>query len=352
MSDEAGPLRGISDPMTRYIKPVAPRGAHGLLGGLYDQIKEEFGVLGEPLTLHSPIPDLLAGVWAAFREALLAGSVRRELKEALAVAVSRLNGCPYCIEAHTVMLHARSRADAATALREARDDQIRDSEMRALLEWANATATPGAGILRSPPFRRAHAPEIIGTAVWVHYINRMVTLFLDRNLFLVSGGLKTLAEKLAGMLFSRTVRRIMVPGRSLDFLPVSSLSRELEWAADSAVIARAFGAMEAACEKAGRLALPDETREAVLRRLGTWRGNDPGLGRACLRELLGELREEQHSAAALALLTAIAPHEVGEETIRRFCTDRPGDHMLLAGTAWASFAAARRIGSWLALPDS
>lgn len=109
----------------RYIQRVAPNVAEGLVGQVYAQIKKEFGALAEPFTLHSPSPELLAGAWSACRESLLVGNVRRDVKEAVAATVSRINRCPYCVDAHTIMLNATSAHNSADAIIHQRDDQIR-----------------------------------------------------------------------------------------------------------------------------------------------------------------------------------------------------------------------------------
>jgi AhpD family alkylhydroperoxidase len=104
----------------RYIKPVPSRSARGVVQEVYRQIKGEFGTLGEPLTLHSPLPALLAGLWCSFRESLVAGVARRDVKEAVAVGVSRLNECPYCIDAPAVLLRATRAHEAAAMSPESR----------------------------------------------------------------------------------------------------------------------------------------------------------------------------------------------------------------------------------------
>jgi AhpD family alkylhydroperoxidase len=114
----------------RYIQPVAPNSAEGLAARVYPQIKKEFGALVEPFTLHSPLPELLAGAWSACRESLLVGSVRREVKEAVAATVSRINQCAYCVDAHTIMLNAISALNSADAIIHQRYDQIRDAAVR------------------------------------------------------------------------------------------------------------------------------------------------------------------------------------------------------------------------------
>ena len=60
-----------------YINPVKPSEAKGLVAQVYSQIKQDFGRIVEPFTLHSPIPQLLAGVWMASRVSELLGDVPR-----------------------------------------------------------------------------------------------------------------------------------------------------------------------------------------------------------------------------------------------------------------------------------
>ena len=73
----------------RYLQPVPPAAATGLVAAVYSQAEREFGLL-PPIPLHSPVPRLLAGAWCVLRESLLAGQVPRPVKEALAAAISRL----------------------------------------------------------------------------------------------------------------------------------------------------------------------------------------------------------------------------------------------------------------------
>ncbi|SRR6266496_1107457 len=98
----------------KYVKPVQYRSATGLTADIYRQMQADF--LPVPLlTLHSPVPEVMAGVWSILRETLLAGQVDRALKEAVAATVSKTNACPFCVDAHTAMLHATSNHDAASA---------------------------------------------------------------------------------------------------------------------------------------------------------------------------------------------------------------------------------------------
>jgi len=336
--------------MIKYVKPVRASAARGVVGEIYAQIKREFGTLGEPLTLHSPIPDLLGGVWFSFWECLISGVARRDLREAVAVAVSRLNRCPYCIDAHTVMLRATAAHSAAGAIQYGRDDEIEDEQTRAVVKWAAATRSPGAPILHSPPFSPQEAPEFIGAAVWVHYINRMVQVFLSRKLLPISSdplGIRTAAERMGGWYFSRFVRRSSRASATANLLPEFSLPDDLSWAAASQPVARAFAAFAAAADKAGAAALPSEVRACVQEQLRNWNGADPGLGRARLEEPIKVLNDSSKPAARLALLGALAPYQIDQELVREIHKREAGDERLLGCLAWASFAAARTIGRWL-----
>jgi len=90
----------------RYIQPVAPNSTEGLVAIIYPQIKNEFGALVEPFTLFFTMYKSTNISWSACRESLLVGSVRRDVKEAVAATVSRINQCPYCVDAHTIMPNA------------------------------------------------------------------------------------------------------------------------------------------------------------------------------------------------------------------------------------------------------
>jgi hypothetical protein len=72
--------------VARYVQPVPARAATGLVARVYKQIKTDFGVLAEPLTVHSAAPELLAGAWIGCRETLVVGRVERGGSSLLAAA--------------------------------------------------------------------------------------------------------------------------------------------------------------------------------------------------------------------------------------------------------------------------
>ena len=332
----------------RYIQPVALKSTEGLVARVYPQIKKEFGALAEPFTLHTPSPELLAGAWSACRESLLVGTVRRDVKEAVAATVSRINQCPYCVDAHTIMLNATSARNYADAIIHQQDDQIQDSAVRSIVKWAAATRSPGAEVLLSPPFSQKDAPEIIGTAVFFHYVNRMVSVLLS-NTPLPSNHplLKGFFKRMAGWFFSRAIHRSKPLGASLELLPESELPADLAWAKTSPNIAGAFARFAAVVNRAGREFIPEDVRNCVVKHVQAWDGKDPGLGRHWVEEAMNGLDEKSKDIGRLVLLTALAPYQVDEGVVNAFTTHIVGDDRLLGALAWGSFTAARRIGTWL-----
>ena len=332
----------------RYVQAVAPNATEGLVARVYPQIKKEFGALVEPFTLHSPSPELLAGAWSACRESLLVGNVRRDVKEAVAATVSRINQCPYCVDAHTIMLNATSARNSADAIIHQQDDQIRDQAVRSIVKWAAATRSPGAKILLSPPFSQKDAPEIIGTAVFFHYVNRMASVLLSETPLPSNHPLlKGFFKRMAGLFFSRAIHRSKPLGASLELLPESELPSDLVWAKRSPNIAGAFARFAAVIDRAGRDVIPKDVRDCVVKHVQAWDGRDPGLGRQWVEEAISGLDEKSKDIGRLVLLTALAPYQVDEGVVNAFTTHFVKDEKLLGALAWGSFTAAKKIGTWL-----
>jgi AhpD family alkylhydroperoxidase len=184
---------------------------------IYGQIRRDFGAVPDPFRLHSASPRLLGGVWAVCRETLVAGRGPRHLRELVATVVSQINSCPYCVDAHTTMLHADGRGALAGSLLGGAASEGLDDEARTFAAWAAATRSPGAAVLADPPFDAELAPEFIGTAVAFHYINRMVTVLASPSPFPGPRALRPLTTRIAPRLFARAVKRPKAPGASLRF---------------------------------------------------------------------------------------------------------------------------------------
>lgn len=75
-----------------------------------------------------------------------------------------------------------------------------------------------------------------------------------------------------------------------------------------------------------------------------------GLSRRWVEDAVVKVREEHRTAARLALLTALASYQVDASVVEGFQAHYPHDAQVIAVTAWASFTAARRVGTWLQGP--
>jgi hypothetical protein len=160
---------------------------------------------------------------------------------------------------------------------------------------------------------------------------------------------RSLITAAAPWLLRPLARRSNLPGESLPLLPEAPLPDDLSWAATSPAVSGAFARFATAVEQAGAQTLAPEVRALVTDYLASWHGDAPGLGRTWVERLVGELAEAQRPAAHLALLAAVASYQVDDATVEAFRRLHPGDHALVGVLAWASFAAARRISTWLAV---
>lgn len=335
----------------RYIEYVEAGAQNGPPKEVYAQIERDFGQVADPIRIHSPVPRVLTGAWVALRETALAGGVPRGVKEAVAVGVSETNACSYCADAHGMMLEAAGHRNAGDAIRRGGAASIADARVRDAARWALETRKPGAELLKKPPFPASDLPEIAGTAVVFHYVNRMVSVFLPPSPFPVGGLLKGLVGKVGGKPFAEAMKRPKAPGEALRFLPEAELPPELAWAAPNATVAGALARLASVVEEQGKRSLPENLRACLAARAALWRGE--ALSPSDIEEALASLSPpEAKLAGRLLMLSAFAPERVTEKTVKefrsRFLIDGgDADRRLVGAVSWAAWQAAKRIGSWL-----
>jgi AhpD family alkylhydroperoxidase len=329
----------------KYVRPTSVGEARGLVAEVYGQVADEMRIVVPPALLHSPAPDLLAAYWMLHREPLIAdGRVPRLTKEAVAAAVSVANICPYCVDMHSMALYDLGTEDDAEALVADRVQDVADAGTRAVAAWArHAHLDDGA----PAPFPEAYRAELVGVVVGFHYLTRMVNVFLAS--FLLPPRFGPAARRRFKRGVSRVLRPILhgsfAPARSVPLLPDAPLPADAAWAAGTPAVAAAVARSYAAFEAAGARALPEPVRRLVSTRLDGWRGEETGLSRAWCEELIADLPPAHRAAGRLALLTALASYQVDEETVAEFRRYHDSDAALVEAAAWASYRAARRVGS-------
>jgi AhpD family alkylhydroperoxidase len=333
----------------RHITPVWADAPTGVLGELYQQMQADF-MPGPVLTLHSPAPQVMAGVWSMLRETLLAGKVDRTAKEIVAAAISKRNECPFCIDAHTSMLHATGEHALVRAILRGDGAEIRHPQHRALVQWLADNHPPQAANPAPPPFAPQEIPEMLGTALAFHYINRMANLFLGDAFLPLPSTLKGPVRRLLGTTMGKRLVRPLAQGASLRFVPSAPLPEDLAWARPNTAVSGALAGFARIMEEAGQAALPASVRALVQARVDAWQGETLGISRRWVEADVAPLATAERPVARLALLTALASYQVDEQLIAAVRAQLPDDQRLIQATAWASFTAARRAIGWLAAP--
>lgn len=333
----------------KYVTPVPVSSATGLLAQVYEQVLDEMGLVVPPVQLHSAVPELAAAYWTLMREPLLPTvNVSRAAKEVVATAVSVANICPYCVDMHSVGMYDLTTEHDAEALVADRLDTLTDPGLYDIACWARMASMPDDPAFQPAPFPEDSRPELVGVVVSLHYLTRMVNVFLSN--FLLPPGLGPAARRRFKQGVSRVLRPTLrdprEPGRSLDLLPAAELPPDAAWAQDSPMIAAATARSYAVFEAAGRRSLSPAVRELVSDRLDSWRGEETGLSRDWCERLVERLPEPDRPAGRLTLLTALASYQVDAEVIALFRARHADDATLIEAAAWASFAAARKVGSW------
>ncbi|MGW4273558.1 carboxymuconolactone decarboxylase family protein [Streptomyces seoulensis] len=326
-------LKG-SPQQIRHITAVRQAAASGPVAEVYAQARREFGIVAPPLALHSPAPKNLAAAWLLLRETLLAeGRVDRAAKEAVATAVSRANDCPYCVEVHEATLAVLDGVGAHGPL----------------ADWAHGAGTAPGARRTPPPFDAQDAPEILGTAVTFHYLNRMVRLFLPDSP--VPAAAPAAGRAPVMRMVARALRpdrgHTVVPGASLGLLPAAPLPAGLDWAKTNPAVAGALSRAVASVDAAAERWIPDAVRDLLHAELAVRDGAAPGPSRAWLAETTAGLPEGHLSTARLALLIALNPHQITAADIDAFRAVRPGDRELVELASWAALTAAVHTGARL-----
>ncbi|WP_307544295.1 carboxymuconolactone decarboxylase family protein [Streptomyces sp. V3I8] len=317
----------------RHTEPPPPRSATGRTAEVHRQIARDFGIEAPPtFVVLSSSPDLLAATWALMRESLLAGDGSRTGKELAALGVSRANRCPFCVDAHTVLLHATG--DHALAERLARGGTPEKEVQARMVAWGEATRVPGSPELTPPPFFVRHTAAYVGTALSFHFINRIVSALLTENL--LPGNVQRFrpVRSLVGRSVARTLRRRLVPGTSLALLD-GDAGPGPDWAAGTAV-GPAYAALRTAAT-AGAGLLTGADRSLVRQTVALWDGTHQPLVWDALPD------RADRPGARLAILAALAPYRITDEDVAAWKKPPYTDRCLVRLIAYGAFTAVDRI---------
>lgn len=326
----------------RHVTPVDPADATGSVAAVYDQVNAEFSSIGPAIMLLSPAPELLAPGWALFREALMAGTVPRWRKEIVTVSVSAANKCGYDVAGHLMFLRLAGGDHVADALEG--DEDPAEEDLAALARWARATGSPGSADLVAP-FTADQAPEYIGTALALHFINRLVLTLLARDLH--PGSMReNEPSAFDGAPIARAIRQHRTPGESLRLIANRPTGPIPIWAADSPV-GTAYAALRTAARAGGGL-LSEPAQAAVAATIGELRGLHLATDRHWLDAALARLEPGDRPGAALAILAGLAADQITDDDVAAWRTGQYTDHCLLHLLGYGVFTVVECIESDIA----
>lgn len=162
---------------------IPPAAATADSDAILQEIEQAFGMVPNLFRTYAHHPPLLRANWEKTKAVMSEGALARKLKEAIALHVSRDNGCDYCVAAHTAALRAIGVGDEELAALEQDPEQTGfDDKERALLRFARrANGAPLSisdeeyGSLRAAGASEAEIVEALGVMELFAGFNR----FLD-----------------------------------------------------------------------------------------------------------------------------------------------------------------------------
>lgn len=330
----------------KFIDSIKPSEATGVVKEVYDQLKSEMGDVVEPISMHALIPDLLTGIWGILRETVLVeDEVERKVKEAVGAAVSSSNECPYCVDAHTIMILGLKDKLVADAIVKKDLNLIKNDKVREIVNWSFNTKNFKSMAVNNPPFPSTHAPEIIGTAVFFHYLNRMVTIFLGSTILPLNiNFLKGIMKSMAAKMFSGVLAQKKEAGKVENS---SSEIKALYWAQSNARLEHVFSYFFRVVSHLGKKSIPEEVREFMKDQIINWDGGDL-LNTRDLDTIVSVITPRNQPLARMLYLTAFSPHRIQEYHFEEFKLFYNGkDDHILSALSWASWISAVKIGDRL-----
>lgn len=147
---------------TLQIAPIEPESATGPAKDLLDQVKKSMGLVPNMTKVMANSPALLKG-YLALNGAVSTGSISAPVREQLAIATAQLNGCEYCLSAHTYVGSNIAKV-GDDELDAARRNESQDAHIAALLTFSKAIAE-NAGAVSEAEMADARAAGITDTEI-------------------------------------------------------------------------------------------------------------------------------------------------------------------------------------------
>ncbi len=333
--------------LIKHIKHIKENKAQGKLKQLYKHIELNFGKLAEPFVLHSLNIELTAGVWAMLYETVMVEvKVKRSLKEAIAISISEINKCNYCVDAHSIMVFGTEK-DLLNSIMEIRNGKTEPiTREDKIILWALKNLDFDSPIILNPPFSKEEMPEIIGTAVLFHYLNRMVSLFAGETP-LPTTKTKSLIIKLASnFIFAKAIRKKKTKGESLMFIDDNNNHKGFEWANSTPEIMKAFQYFKYQTENEIEQILSPELISSLKKQATNLHFLKPSFGNEKTENFLKTVKPSEKQIAEFCFLTMFEPHKVYGKHFQTL-KQKLKDEEILKIAAFVSMLIAESIGEFL-----
>ncbi len=330
----------------KYIKPVKVSRSTGLLAKVYAMISRDFLPIGKipggnPATIHSLHPNLLLAWWNVLRETILVKDLApRNYKESIATAVSLSNDCTFCIDQHAAMLRALGDKESGKGIPICDLSEVVDQKQMKLIYWALGHTNKESYFVRNPPFTPVEAPEIIGTALVINYVNHLVEIFLKDSP--LNHEMKLIRSVL------RDLMSLFLKNKLNDDLESGSYVNEqhhcefdISWLEANDRLKSVWLTFIREADRLATQHIPMDVQKDFINALKNWSGvnteEDQQMG------ILGR------NAVTLCYLkkSGFYPQKVNDDDIRMLRNVGYDDKGILALTTWSSLSVSLRIGEWL-----
>lgn len=129
-----------------YIKIIDQKEASGELKVVYDRINSERGKLSNIMKIHSLLPDTMIKHLELYTSIMFSkNNLTREEKEVIAVVVSKINKCDYCVNHHAEALNYYwKNSSRLTNFINTLDDADISTKLKSAIQYAaKLTESPG-----------------------------------------------------------------------------------------------------------------------------------------------------------------------------------------------------------------
>lgn len=165
-----------------WIKVVEPDDAEGRLREIYDETLRKRGQLAAVHKIHSLNPESLRAHMDLYMTLMFGASpVPRRTREMIAVAVSRSNGCAYCVAHHVdAMARYEKRPEHLLAVREGRWESLAPADAAVCRHVEKLTREPASmadadiAALKAAGLGDEEILDITQIASYFNFVNRIV----------------------------------------------------------------------------------------------------------------------------------------------------------------------------------